>query len=76
MAPPWVNSAKHLPLDSMCHEICNLIAAVPIVPLASTDLVSLPLQREPLVTFQALRGPLSQLFLAHWLDASAPVPPS
>jgi len=38
---PAVNSAKHLPLDSLCHEVSDLVEEIPIVPLASTDLVAL-----------------------------------
>jgi len=68
-----VNSAKHLPLDTMCYEISDLIAEGPILPEASTHLVSPPLPREPLVTFQALRAPLLQLVLADCLVASPPV---
>jgi len=70
---PAVNSAKHLPLDSICHEISDLIAEIPILPLASTDLVPLPLSREPSVTYQALRAPVEQLLLADWLSISPPV---
>ena len=55
---PAVNSAKHLPLNSMCHEISDLIAEVPILPLASTDSLSLPRPWEPSVTYLALRAPL------------------
>jgi len=72
---PAINSTKHLPLDSVCHQISDLIVEVPILPLDSTDLVSLLLRREPSVTFQALRPPLLQLLLAHWLAASPPVSP-
>ena len=71
---PAVNSAKHLPLDSMCPDISNLIAEVPILPLASTDLASLPLWREPSVTYQGLRTSLKQLLLADWLNMSLAVP--
>jgi len=71
-----VNSAKHLPLDSLCHEVSDLIADIPILPLTSTDLISLPLSREPSITYQALRTPLIQVLLADWLDISLPVPPS
>ena len=39
---PAANSAKHLLLDSICHEISNLIVEIPILPLGSTDLVPLP----------------------------------
>jgi len=73
---PAVNSAKNLPLDSMCHEISNRITEVHILQLASTNLVSRPLQREPSVTFQALRARPLQVLLADWLAASQPVPPS
>jgi len=69
-----VNCAKHLPLDSMCHETTDLIVEVPLLPLTSTDLVSLPLQRESAVTYQALRSPLEQLLLSDWLFTSPPVP--
>jgi len=55
---PVINSTKHLPLDYMCHNISNLIAEVPILTLGSTDLVSLPLRREPLVTYEACRPSL------------------
>jgi len=61
---PAVNSAKDLPLDSLCHEVWNHIAEIPILALASTDLVSLPLLREPSITYQALRTPLIQSLLA------------
>jgi len=71
-----VNSAKHLPLDSLCHEASDLIEEIRILPLASTDLVALPLLRGPSVTYQALRTPLIQLLLGDWLDISLPVPPS
>jgi len=71
---PAVNSAKHLPLDSLCHEVSDLIEEIPILPLASTDLVVLPLSRIPSVTYQALRAPLLQSLLADWLDLSPPVP--
>jgi len=71
---PVVNSAKHLPLDSMCHEVSDLFAQIPILPLASFDLVSLPLSRDPSTTYQALRTPLIQSLLTDWLITSPPVP--
>jgi len=71
---PAVNSAKHLPLDSVCHEVSDLIEEISILPLASTDLVAQPLSRVPSVTYQALRTPLIQSLLADWLDISPPVP--
>jgi len=71
-----VNSAKHLPLDSLCYEVSDLIEEIPILPLVSTDLVALPLLRIPSVTYQALRTPLIQSLLADWLDTSPPVPSS
>jgi len=71
---PAVNSAKHLPLDSLCHEVSDLIEEISIVPLASTDLVAQPLSRVPSVTYQALRTPLIQSLLADWLDISPLVP--
>jgi len=73
---PAVNSAKHLALDSLCHEVSDLIEEISILPLASTDLVALPLSRVPSVTYQALRTPLIQSLLADWLDISPPVPSS
>jgi len=69
-----VNSPKHLPLDSLCHEVSDLIEEIPILPLASTDLVALPLSRIPSVTYQGLRVPLIQSLLADWSDLSPPVP--
>jgi len=69
-----VNSAKHLPLDSLCHEVSDLLEEIPILPFASTDLVALPLSRVPSVTYQALRASLIQSLLADWLDISPPVP--
>jgi len=71
---PAVNSAKHLPLDSLCHEVSDLIEEIDILPLTSTDLVALLLSRVPPVTYQALRAPLIQSLLAVWLDISPPVP--
>jgi len=71
---PAVNSAKHLPLDPLCHEVSELIEDIPILPFASTDLVALPLSRIPSVTYQALRAALLQSLLADWLDLSPPVP--
>jgi len=73
LGPP-VNSAKHLPLDSLCHEVSDLIEEISILPLASTDLVAQPLSSVPSVTYQALRTPLIQSLLADWLDTSPPVP--
>jgi len=88
LSPPWllqslhltswlgsaVNSAQHLPLDSLCHVVSDLIEEIPILPLASTDLVVLLLSRTPSVTYQALRAPLLQTLLADWSDLSPPVP--
>jgi len=71
---PAVNSAKHLPLDSLCHEVSDLIEEIPILPLASADLVALPLSRIPSVTYQARRVPLLQSLLADLSDLSPPVP--
>jgi len=71
---PAVNSVKHLPLDSLCHEVSDLIEEIPILPLASTDLIALPLSRVPSVTSHALRTPLIQSLLADWLDISPPLP--
>jgi len=71
-----VNSAKHLPPDSLCHEVSDLIEEISILLVASTDLVALPLSRVPSVTYQALRTPLIQSLLADWLDISPPVPAS
>ena len=71
---PAVHSTKHLPLDSICLKISELIAEIPFLPLASTDLLPLPLSREPSVTYQALRAPLEQLLLADWLSISTLVP--
>ena len=71
---PAVNCTKHLPLDSLCHEVSDLIEEISILPLASTDLVALPLSRVPSVTYQALRTPLIQSLHADWLDISPPVP--
>jgi len=73
---PEVNSAKHQPLDSVCHEVSDIIEEISILPLASTDLVAQPLSRVPSVTYQALRTPLIQSLLADWLDISPPVPSS
>jgi len=73
---PAVNSAKHLPLDSLCHEVSDLIEEIPILPLSSTELVALPLSRIPSITYQALRAPLLQSLLADWSSLSPPVPPS
>jgi len=73
---PVVNSATHLPLDSLCHEVSDLIEEIPILPLSSTDLVALPLSRIPFVTYQALRAPLRQSLLADWSNLSPLVPPS
>ena len=72
---PAVNSAKPLPLDSLYHEVSDLIEEIPILPLASTHLVALPLSRIPSVTYQALRAPLIQSLLDDLLDLSPPVPP-
>jgi len=71
---PTVKSAKDLPLDSLCHEVSDLIEEIHVPPLASTDLVALPLSRIPSVTYHALRAPLLQSLLADWLDLSPPVP--
>ena len=71
---PAVNSAKHLLLDSLCHEVSDLIEEITILLLTSTDLVGLPLSRVHCVTCQALRTPLIQSLLADWLDISSPVP--
>jgi len=71
---PAVNSAKHLPLDSLCQEVSDLIEEISTLPLASTDLVALLLSRVPSVTYQALRTPLKQSLLTDWLDISPPVP--
>jgi len=73
---PAVTSAKHLPLDSLCHEVSDLIEEIPILSLASTDIVPLQLSRVHSVTYQALRTPWIQSLLADWLDISPPVPPS
>ena len=35
---PTVNSTKHIPLDSICHETSDLIAEIPILPRAFTSL--------------------------------------
>jgi len=71
---PAVNSAKHLPLDSLCHKASDLVAQIPILPLVSTDIISLPLSGEPSTTYHALRTPLLESLLTDWLCASAPVP--
>jgi len=71
---PVVDSAKHIPLDSLCHEVSDLIEEIPILPLASTDLVVLPLSRIPSFTYQAHRASLLQSLLADWLHLSPPVP--
>jgi len=71
---PAVNSAKHLQLDSLCHEVSDLIDEIAILPLASTDLVELPLSRIPSVTYQALGVRLLHSLLADWSDLSPPVP--
>jgi len=42
---PAVISGKHLPLDYLYHEVSDLIEEIPILQLASTDLVALPLSR-------------------------------
>ena len=71
---PAVNSAKHLPLDSLCHEVSDLVEEIPILPLGSIDLVALLLSLIPSLTCRALRAPLIQSLLADWLDLSPPVP--
>jgi len=71
---PAVNSTKHLPPDSFCHEVSDLIEEIPILPLASTHLVAFRLSQEPSVTYQALRAPLILSLLSDWLDLSPPVP--
>jgi len=53
-----------------------LFTPPPVLPLTWTDLVPLPLGREPSVTYQALGAPLEHLLLADWLSISLPVPPS
>jgi len=65
--------AKHLPLDSLCHEASDLIEEISILPLVSTELVALPLSTGPCVTYQALRTPLIQSLLTDRLDISPPV---
>ena len=72
---PAVNSAKHLPLDSLCHEGSDLIEEILILPLASTGLVALPLSRVASVTYQAHSAPLIHSLLTDWLGLSPPVPP-
>jgi len=69
-----VNSSKHLPLDSLCHQVTDLIEEISILPLASTDLVAHLRSRVPSLTYQALITPLIQSLLADWLDISPPVP--
>jgi len=69
-----VNSAQHLPLDSLCHVVSDLIEEIPLFPLTSSDLVTLTLSRVPSVTYQARRAPLIQSLLADWVDISPPVP--
>jgi len=59
----------------MCHDISNLIAELPILPLSSTDLITLPLLWELSVTYQALRAAVEELLLDDWLNMSPPVPP-
>ena len=71
---PAVNLAKHCPLDPLCHDVSDLIEEILILPLASTDLVALPLLRIPSVTYQALRAPLLESLLADLLALSPPVP--
>jgi len=71
---PAVNSAKHLPLDSLRHKVSDLFAQIPILPLASTYLLSLLLSREPSTAYQALRAPLIQLLLTDWLNTSPLMP--
>jgi len=42
-----VNSPRHLPLDYFSHEVSDHIEEISILPLASTNLVALPLSRDP-----------------------------
>ena len=49
-----VNSGKHLPLDSLCDKVSDVIGEIAILPLTSTDLVGLPQSRLPSVTYCAL----------------------
>jgi len=72
---PAVNSAKHLPLDSLFHQVSDILVEIPILPLASTDLVGLLLLRAASVIYQGLRTALILSLLADWLDPSLPVPP-
>ena len=69
-----VNSSKHLPLDSLCHQVTDLIEEISILPLASTDLVAHLRSRVPSLTYQALITPLIQSPLTDWLETSPPVP--
>jgi len=71
---PVGNSAKHLPLDSLYHQVSDLINEIPILPLTSTNLVALPLSRIPAITYQALRAPVLQSLHSDRLDLSPPVP--
>jgi len=71
---PAVNSTKHLPLDSLSHEVSDLVEEIPILPLASTDLVALLLSRISSVTYQARRASRLRSLLTNRLDLSPPVP--
>ena len=71
---PALNSAKHLPLDSLCYEVSDHIEEISILPHSSTDLMAPLLSSVPSVTYQALRSPLIQSLLADWLDISPAVP--
>ena len=63
---PALNAAKHLPLDSLCHKVSDLLEEIRILPLPSTDLVALPLLSIPSVTYHALRAALLHSLLADW----------
>lgn len=71
---PAVNSAKHLPLDALCHLVHDLIKAIPILPLTPSSQAVASSGQEPSTSFAAIRATLEPLLLADWIATSRPPP--
>ena len=71
---PAVNSAKHLPLDALCHLVHDLIRDIPVLPLTPSSQSVASAGREPSTSFAAIRATLEPLLLADWIATARPPP--
>ena len=71
---PAVNTAKHLPLDALCHIVHDLISSTAVLPLTPSSQAETSTGPTPSTSFAAIKATLKPLLLADWNALAHPPP--